>query len=353
MIWSVPLVDGSAARATLARIARIDIDDRDASARGLIGDECAKLSKGPIMQAVAIFAAGRNPCADMRQLFQRNAAQGAFSINHNSLRNYVVCVFLKPRLFSRQFLETTLRRLCSAALKAGTALGGLPSSVFNFLAGVDHAVAIGGERNNTKIDSEPIGWLEAFRFWNVTRASEKPLAAHKTQIDLALAEGEQIALLLTGDEIDLHAAFDRPDRNRVSAFEAENATIVRLRGERAENRRGFTIDFEGVRYLGNAANGGLRRQFELGTSFDIDQFLKIELTEDASREALRRNRRARLIAANKRRPKRGGLFARRLELDGCNEFHSFKYRSNLASIQVGNGAFLPGLKAGASSAEKR
>ena len=353
MIWSVPLIDGSAARATLACIARINIDDRDTSARGLVGDKCAKLSKGPIMQAVAIFAAGRNPCADMRQLFQRNAAQGAFSINHNSLRNYVVCVFLKPRLFARQFLETTLSRLCSALLKPGAALGGLPSSAFDFVARVNLSIARGGERNNAEIDSKPIGGFETFSLGNIACAGKQPFSAHEAQINLSLAEGKQVALMLAGDELELYTAFDCPDRNRIVALETENTVVIGLCGVGAKNRSDVAVDLERIGDLGDAANGSLSSQIEIDASIGIGELVDVKLAEDAISKTVSRDSRTSLVTAFQRRPKDGGLVERRQELDGCDELHNFKYRGNPASMQAGSGAFLPGLNAGVSSAENR
>lgn len=156
MIRSVPLVDRPAARAALARVSGFDVSNRDASAQCLIGDEGAKLPERPIMQAVAIFAAGRNPRANMRQFLQRNATQGAFSFDHNSLRYHVVCMFLKPLLLARHFLEAAFCRLGTVALKFLAAFCKLPSRALDFIASIDLAVASGGKRHNSKINPKPI-----------------------------------------------------------------------------------------------------------------------------------------------------------------------------------------------------
>ena len=66
-------------------------------------------------------------------------------------------------------------------------------------AGIDLAVARGGDVDDPEIDADPVGRLKLLGFRDVARCGQHPLAAHEAEIDLALAEGEQIALLLPGD----------------------------------------------------------------------------------------------------------------------------------------------------------
>src|ERR1035437_858032 len=105
LIMSVPFVDRSAARAFLACVAWIDCDNRHTDTRGLVGKKGAELAERPVGQAVAMFAPGRYPSADIGQFLNRNSALGAFSIHHDGLRNHMVCVFLEPRLFAGEFLK--------------------------------------------------------------------------------------------------------------------------------------------------------------------------------------------------------------------------------------------------------
>jgi hypothetical protein len=353
LAWSIPLVDRSTARAALARVSWIDGDNWHSSALGFVFQECAELAEGPVGQAIATAAAGRDPSANVRQFLDGNSAPSAFGIGHNILRNAVIGVLLEPRLLAGEFDKTTLRRLGSALLKTGAAVGEVNADALYVVAVVNLTVARGGDSDNSHIDAEPVGCFEPFGFWNVTGASEHPLAAHEAQIDLSLTEGEKVTLMLAGDKADFHSAFDSPDRNRIVATKAEDAVVIGLRGERAEDRSDIAIDFEGVRYLGNAANGGLRRQREVSARVCIGQLVQIKLPENASSKPLGGNRRASLIAADKCRLENGGLLACGQEFDGGDEFHTLKYRSNPASIQVGSGAFLPGLKAEVSSAENR
>ena len=321
MVRSVLRVDTSASRAALARIARIDCDQRDAATLALVFEEGAELPEGPVPQASALFAAGRNLSANAVEFFNGDSASSAFGIQHDSLRYAVVRMFLEPRLLPGEFDEPPLGGPATDALQNPAALGVASADTLDVSTGIDLTVTGGGDIDDTEIDADPVARLELFGLWDVARRGQHPLAAHEAEIDPTLSEGEQIALLLTGDVADPHPAFEGPDRHHVLAFEAEDAVIVGLGGVGAEDGRDFAIDLEGVSDLGDAAHGRLRRQAELGASLDVGQLVEIELPEDARRKAFGRDGRARLVAAFERRPKDDSLLARRLQLDGGDQLH--------------------------------
>ena len=213
MIGSVLRIDTAASRASFARVARVDRDHRDARALRLVGKEGAQLSERPVAQAGALGAAGRNLSADMRQFFNCDPASSAFGVQHDSLRYAVIFGGLEPRLLAGEFDETALGGLSADALKPLAALGEPGADALDGGAGVDLAVASGGDVDDPHVNAEPIGRLELRRLGNVARRGEHPFAAHEAQIDLSLAEGEQGALMLAGNELEPHPAFEGPDRD--------------------------------------------------------------------------------------------------------------------------------------------
>ena len=72
MIWSVLFVDHTAAQAADACVARIDGQDGNAAHRRFVGDEGAKLSERPVVQACSLTTAGRDPASDMRQVLWKD-----------------------------------------------------------------------------------------------------------------------------------------------------------------------------------------------------------------------------------------------------------------------------------------
>lgn len=239
-------------------------------------------------------------------------------------------MFLEPRLFAGKLYQTALCRLGAALLKACAAFREFRAGALYVSSAVNLSVARRGNRDNAKIDADPIVRPELFCFWNVASASEKPFAAHEAKIDLALTKGEQVALMLPGDEFELHTAFDGPYRNRIVTAKTKDAIVIRLGSIGAEDRGGGAIDLEGISNLRDAANGGLRRQIEVGAHIGIGELMQIELPEDASCKPLSRNRGASLIAAFERRFENGGLLPRGQKLDCGDQLHT----SNIEDFAV-------------------
>ena len=269
---------------------------RYANAPRLIGKEGAELAKRPVGQAVAMFAPGRYPSADMGQFLDRNSAPGAFSINHDSLRDYMVGMFLEPRLFSREFFEPPFSSLGTAPLQGSAASGELGTNTLDLGTIVNLAIAGSCDIDDSEINAEPVFSLEGFGFRDVAGASEKPFSSHQTEINFTLAEGQQVALVLPSDKADLHSPFGSPDRYGIITAEAKDSFIVWLCGVGPENGGDFAIDFESIGNLSDGTNGGLRSEVKLGASSCIGKFVQIELPKNASRNSLSGERCAGLIA---------------------------------------------------------
>jgi len=356
LIGSVLSVDHTTARAALARVAGVDCDQRDASARRLVGDEGAELMERPGMQAGSLTAPGRYPPADALQIFQGNATFGAFSSLHDRLRNAVVGVFTEPGLLACHPTETALRRLGASLLKSALAAGETVSDPLHIGSGMDDAVAVGRERDDTEVNAEPVGRLELLGFRDVAGGSEHPLAPKQAEIDFALAVSHQPPLVLAHHDRDGDAAFNGPQTDRAAVLnEADNAVVVGLGSVFAEHRRRLAADLEGVGDLGDRAHSGLSGQTEAPTHVGVSQFVQIVLPEDLTVEADAGKPRARLVAAGKRRSQADGLFARRQHLQGSNKLQALKYGERLLRIQVRRTAFaplsLPALKDRASRGE--
>jgi len=264
-------------------------------------------------------------------------------------------VLLEPRLFAGEFDEPLFGGLGATALQPFAALIQLGANALNVGSCVDFTVARGGDGDNAEVNPDPVGRLELFGFRNVAGASQYPLAPNKTEIAFAFAEGEQVALLLASDEIQFHAAFERPNRDRVVALETQDALVIGLGSIGAEDWGDLAIDLEGISHLGDAADGGLRGQFKVCASAGIVCLMQVKLPEGIGCKAFRGNGRAGVIAALQRRFQDGGLFACRQEFDGCNEFHASHIEAfaGVARERLAAPAIPPPLENGGFSREKR
>lgn len=300
------------------------------------------------MQARSLLPSGRYPAANVRQFFQRNSTSGAFSKRNELFRDIVVHVLSKAGLLARKLLEAALCRLGSAALQTRLALCKFGSNALNLGAAVNVAVAIRSDVDNAEIDAKPIGWIEFLSLRNVTDDRKNPFALIETEIAFALPERQQSTLMFAGNERNLDAAVERPDRNDIIA-ETKDAIVIGLGGEPAEDRRGSSTYLECVCHLSNRANCDLRRKPELGSHVMIGQVMEIELAKYVGLEALGSKPGASCIAALKRLFERLRLLLGRLELDRRNELHVFKYGKFSTICQEGC-CFLPALKDGVSAA---
>ena len=322
MARPIPLVDRSTARTALARVTWIDGYNRHASALGIVGQECAELAERPVRQAIAMSAPGRYPSADIGQFLDRNSALGAFSIHHDSLRDHMVGMFLEPRLFAGEFLEPPFSGFGATPLQGFAASGEPGTYSLDLGTIVNFAVTGGCNVDDSHVNAEPILSLERLGFGNITGASEKPFPAHQTEINLAFAEDQKIALMLSGYEADFHPSFDGPDRNCIIATEPQDTFIVWLCSIGTENGGYFAIDLEGISDLGDGSNRSLCSEIEIGAGRGISQFMQIKLAEDTSRKTLGGKCRAGFVATSQRPLQDGSLCLCRKEFDGGDELHS-------------------------------
>lgn len=322
----VGIVDCSAARASLARVARIDKQNWNASTSRLVGDELAKLGEGPIAQACALSTAGRNPATNVGQFFQPYRPAGAFRGLNERLRDAVVFVLLEPLLLLREYAEAALGCLRAASLKASAAAVEIGAHLLNALTRVTPSVAVRRDVRYSEINTESFQGVDHLGVIDIADAGKVELALDQHQIDLALAEGEHVALMLAHYDVDLDTSLKRPDGYNVVSLEADYPVIVGLRRVLAELdlHRIASVGLVrgvGVGNLGNAADCNLGRDLELRAGFRIADLVQIKLARLASLEADHREMVAGLIATLKRASEQAELLLRGLDLYVGDELH--------------------------------
>jgi hypothetical protein len=150
---SIGLVDHPALRTGPAGVAWINGDDRDAGKLRFICGEPAKLGKRPPMRTAALRLAGLNPVANMRDVFDRNHAAGAFGVRNSFLRYVVVHVLAKAGLLPAQSLKAALCSFGAAALQAGMAARELLSNALDFSIGKGSPFAVIGNVYDAEINA--------------------------------------------------------------------------------------------------------------------------------------------------------------------------------------------------------
>lgn len=344
MIRSVLFVDCAAGRAPLARVARIDEQHRDTGSLGFVGDERLKLSEGPVSEPSAMLAAGLGPSANVLQVFQPDAASGALRLNHESLRNAVVFVFLESLLFAREFTKSAFGSLATAALKSLATIGEPLAGGLDSRAAMRFAVAVRGEIDDTKINAEHLCCHDRIGLVDIADTRKIECAAHEHQIDFALAKSEKFALALAHHGLDLGTSAKRPDRDDIVRLEADDAVIIGLRGVLAECALNLPVQLVGVGYLRDTTDSDLRGEAEALPDIGVTELVQVESSENTSLKTLCRQVVAGGVASLKRVLELLKLLGCRAKFDVSNEFH-FAYIEKLRSKSSPSGRhFLRHLK---------
>lgn len=133
---AIGLIDHATARASAARVARIDCNNRNAGQLRLVRQELAELGKRPPMQTAALCFPGLNPLANVRQVLDGNRKSGAFGARNDLLGDAVVDVLAEASLLSAEFLQSPFGGLGASALQSSTTAGEALADTLDLGAGV-------------------------------------------------------------------------------------------------------------------------------------------------------------------------------------------------------------------------
>src|SRR3954452_11449910 len=115
--WAVAAINQTAFRTCLRRVFRIDANQRHALQRRFVGHETPKLGECPPMVRSPLATPNRCPSANMRQVFQSDAASGVFSLAHDRFADAMVYVAGEPRLLGPTSPKQPFCRLGSLPLQ--------------------------------------------------------------------------------------------------------------------------------------------------------------------------------------------------------------------------------------------
>lgn len=319
------LIDHSTARASSARVARVDCEHRNACHLCFVCDKMAKLGEGPPVQTVTLALSGPNPLTNAGQFLDRNGKAVAFSRSNYLLRDAVRRVLAKPGLLPGELFEAPFGCLRASGLKSATTLGEFLTDAFDLGSSVGVALAIECDIDDAEIDAENAFYVDLAGVGHVADDRQEPFALNDHQIDFALAEGKQLALPFAADEWDHLSTIERPDAHSVW-HQPEDAVVIGLGRVLPElDQPGLSpislVRRVGVGDLGYAANGHLGSDPELSPSLAVGDLVQVELSDLANIKAHLGQVVACLVAALKRASEQVSLILRRLELNVGDKLH--------------------------------
>ena len=240
-------------KTSLAGVAGIDQYHGDPCPLRLIGQEGTQLGERPIALSGALLRTP-NPCprADARQFFQGDGALRALGGSNKTFAQNVVGVALKAALPTGQLTETALGRQGATRLKVRAILLETLAGVLDALAGVDCAIAVGGDVRHAEVNAKRIVKHLLVRIGNVAGSEQVELALAIDKIGLALLKLQQGKLPVSGYKWHVLPPAHRPDRHGLFVcVPRQDATIVGNRPQWAKRALRLAIKFVGIGHLGS------------------------------------------------------------------------------------------------------
>ena len=233
------------------------------------------------MQPVPLTFSGRNPIPDALEVFKGNQGVGAFGFGNELFGDVVVDPRLETMLTTRDFSEASFGGLGSLFLENGPSFLVPQAVFFHRLAGKNLSGGVGSDVDDAEIHAENVHGKVGFLFRNVADEVDEPLLASfgVDEIDFSLAEAEKFALMLATDEGDLHASGNRPKTDLIPFFKGKDPVVVGLGAPFSEDMEGGSVDFVGIRHLGDAPDDHLRRKDRSRSDFVILGLVQDKLPE--------------------------------------------------------------------------
>jgi len=219
------------------------------------------------------------------------------------------------------------------ALQVSAAMRCFTPAFFDSGSRVDGSVAVGCDVNDAKIDTKHVRSLERLGLIDFADCRQVEDAANEKEIGFSFAAGKQFALTFPADEWDDLATFNRPDRDAVVRFEAEDTIIICKGSQWTKGPLRLVINLVGVGDLCDAANDDLRCEARAGSDAVVDELMQGVLTENVLVPCGRTDLVAGGIGLFESALQNDVLIFRRIKFEVNNEPHGFMLNTRQASCQ--------------------
>jgi hypothetical protein len=291
------------------------------------------------------------PFADAVEVFQGDATRGALSLANECLADAAVLDLTEAGLLACDLLEVTSGRPGICALEPMAEAGTPLPDLFRLGARMMVPVAVGGQVTDAEVYAEPAFGVNggSFGHFHGHVEVELPLAGHEVR----LTTNPTHLAPMVGPDDDGH---DEPlveggEGHSVQAvFEGVEALVVGNGAVGSEARQCRFVTLVRLAHLGDAAHGKLGVEAEAGADLVVVEPLELDFIGGLQLKGFGREPVASLVEAG-HEVHEGGLLCRlQEELAGGDQLH---VHMGMASMDGGQGHFLPSLKEGASVACSR
>jgi hypothetical protein len=257
------------------RVSGIGHFDRHSAYRCFVLAETSQLPERPTSQNYPLRLPNLYPVHNTAQVFKSDTASGAFGCRNNLLRNTMIHVAGKTRLFARQFAKAPSCALCLFLLKFSPQSAVTITNGFDCLTAVVPAVRIAGDISDSEVHAKEI--VRVSRIWllNITGSRQEPITAMEKEIGFPLATRQQSQLPLPSGERYLNPPIQSAKRYGLPINVPPQITIIeRYAAQWLKPSLRFFVDFISISDLCRAAHSDLRRDTKSIPQFPVGNLLK-------------------------------------------------------------------------------
>lgn len=259
---TIAFVDGATAWACPARVAGINGDDLNPCELGLVFQKATKLKEAPRVLHSSLGLANRDPTSDALEIFDGNSTVGVFGFGDETLGDLVIDITGKAGFLSSAFAQKPLGRFRTLRLQSGSKLGMPSPQSVNLSTGVDFAVRIGGDVDDSQIDTQKTFGLFDLRLGHDAVVQQVELSVNHDQIRLAPNSNQLLLAVLATDERHDLSALQSEDGHAVHALKRQKSVIQNDSSVGLESVMLGPIPSQALNHLSDSADGHLCRKME-------------------------------------------------------------------------------------------
>lgn len=302
----------------------------------------------PIVLDATLSLLNSYPFADALQVFESDAASGAFGLRDQPLTDGVVDVAGEPLLLPPALLEESLGRLGAFGLEPRPKLRVTFAQAIQVPAGESLAVRVGGDVDDAEVNPEPVARRVGGWFGYVHDHGEVESAVAVDEVSLPADAIQPESLIPAEDDGDKLPPLERQDGHAVKPLPGKYPLIVNDGPMRTEDRLLGTVPLIGFRGLADGADGHLGRESKPLPDVAVNELLEPDLVSRPLAEGDLGNGVAGGVEPLHRLQERGGLLGRRLEFNRQRQIHGYIIAQKQQCTKGGSRPSSPRLKAGAS-----
>ena len=274
------LINTTAYRAGSGGILGVNEFDDHTCELGFVGDKLAKLVECPRVLLSPLAFPNRDSVSDTAQVLQSDTPSSAFSLFNNPLADCVVDVGSKASLFFRTLLEKSLRCLRIFGLKFRAKPSMSFSQSINLSPRVCIPIGVGGDVNDTEVNSKKLGRVAFRRHLNFTGLEEVEAAISINQVGFPTEMAEHFQLPVSGDKRNLQPAIKCPDRNKLlGCLPGEDTLIIGDAPLPVESSLNTPVNLVGIRYLCQNPDHDLSGKVEAAPKVIVEKVVQVILAK--------------------------------------------------------------------------